>query len=103
MSDNDKLIWDPNAPEAKPETLTIRNVKFSYFPQELIDLRIEIQKHPNLLLLLHTQHDKDVYIQILEIATYCGILVAGTFDQQGMLDLCKMCTEKLFKMRAIYV
>ncbi len=99
--------WDPHAVR-KPEsnigkTLTLNKVAFDYFPQELIDLRIEISKHPDLLKLLHEQEDKDVYIQILEIAAYCKILVMGEYTKDDMLNLCKMLTEKLMSMRTIIV
>lgn len=99
--------WDPQK-HLKQEsnigkTLTLKNVAFDYFPQELIDLRLEITKHPDLLKILHEQEDKDVYIQILEIAAYCKILVMGEYTRDDMLNLCKMLTEKLMSMRVIIV
>lgn len=104
MSEN---IWTPpsrEVPQAKyGESLDLKNPAYEYFPQDLIDLRLEIQKHPPLLALLANQADKDVYIQILEIAAYCKILVAGTYTQDDMLNLCKMLTEKLMSMRTIVV
>lgn len=103
----DTPIWDPHAPRKTEsnigKTLDLKNPSFDYFPQELIDLRIEVQKHPPLLKLLHEQEDKDVYIQILEIATYCKILVTGEYTRDDMLNLCKMLTEKLMGMRTIIV
>lgn len=102
-----ELTWDPHK-HLKSEsnigkTLEIKNIAFDYFPQDLIDLRIEVQKHPPLLKLLHEQEDKDVYIQILEIAAYCKILVVGEYTREDMLNLCKMLTEKLMSMRTIIV
>lgn len=103
----DKLDWDPHK-HLKQEpnigkTLDLKNVAFDYFPQELIDLRIEIQRHPELLKILHEQEDKDVYIQIMEIATHCKILVTGEYTRDDMLNLCKMLTQKLMSMRSIIV
>ncbi len=99
--------WTPpsrNPPQAKPgDTLNLKNPAFDYFPEELIDLRREIQNHPPLLKLLAEQEDKDVYIQILEIAAYCKILVAGEYTRDDMLNLCKMLTQKLMSMRTLVI
>lgn len=83
-------------PNGKTLTLEI-------FPQQVLDLHTEVRKHPDLMRKLHDQPDKDVYIQILEIATYCEIAVAGTFTHQDMLNLCEMLTKKLYSMRSILV
>jgi hypothetical protein len=82
---------------------TSKNVKLEIFPQEVLDLHTEVRKHPDLMRKLHDQEDKDVYIQILEIATHCEIAVAGTYTHADMLNLCKMLTEKLHSMRSILV
>jgi hypothetical protein len=70
-----------------------------FFPQQMLDLHREIQHHPPLLKLLHDQDNKDVYIQLMEIATYCEIVVIGTFTHQDILDLASKCTSKLYAMR----
>lgn len=105
--DSSPKNWEPpsrKTPQPKyGETLDIRNPAYEYFPQELIDLRLEIQKHPPLLKVMAEQEDKDVYIQILEIAAYCKILVAGEYTRDDMLNLCKMLTQKLMSMRTIVV
>lgn len=86
-----------------PPPLNLKSPVYELFPIELTDLHREIQYHPKLLQLLHDQADKDVYIQILEIAAYCKILVAGTYTRDDMLNLCKMLTAKLMSMRTIIV
>jgi hypothetical protein len=83
-------------PNGKTLTLEI-------FPQQVLDLHTEVRKHPDLMRKLHDQPDKDVYIQILEIATHCEIAVAGTFTHADMLNLCEMLTKKLYSMRSILV
>jgi hypothetical protein len=80
-----------------------RALHFELFPQEVIDLHTEVRKHPDLMVKLAAQEDKDVYIQILEIATHCGILVAGTYTREDMLSLCEMLTKKLYSSRSIIV
>jgi len=96
-------IWNPHAAPETPKTLELRNPVYEMFPVELTDLHREIQHHPALLQILHDQADKDVYIQIMEIASYCKILVTGTYSRDDMLNLCKMLTEKLMSMRVIIV
>jgi mannose/fructose/N-acetylgalactosamine-specific phosphotransferase system component IIB len=102
MSD-DKLIWDPYPNVPQPKTLDLRNPAFTIFPEELIALRQEIQKHPLLLELLHDQENKDVYIQIAEIATYCNIILDGDYTQQDVLGICKACTQALMSKRTLVI
>lgn len=82
---------------------TGKKLHLEVFPQQVLDLHTEVRKHPDLMKKLHDQENKDVYIQILEIATHCEIAVAGTFTHQDMLDLCTMLTKKLYSMRSIIV
>lgn len=73
------------------------------FPQEILDLHTEVRKHPDLLQKLYDQDNKDVYIQLLEIATHLNIYVEGTFTRDDILALCKMLTAKLYERRSIIV
>jgi hypothetical protein len=102
---NSPTDWKPptRGPEQAKygESLNLKNPAYDYFPEELIALRREIQEHPPLLKILAEQEDKDVYIQILEIAAYCKILVAGEYTRDDMLNLCEMLTKKLMSMRTI--
>lgn len=77
-----------------------RKLALEMFPQQIIDLHTEVRKHPRLMQLLHDQENKDVYIQLLEIATYCDILVVGDFTRDQILDLCVQMTKKLYSMRS---
>lgn len=82
-----------------------KNSKLQYemFPEELIQLRIEINNHPDLLVILAGQADKDVYIQIAEIAAYCGIVLDGDYTRDDIIGLCKTCLEHLIRKRDIIV
>lgn len=73
------------------------------FPDELIALHQEIHHHPSLLVLLAGQADKDIYIQICEIAAYCGVIVHGDYTKEDMLSLCEKLIEHLQKKRIITV
>lgn len=77
--------------------------KIEMFPPEVTELHTEVRKHPDLLKILHEQPDKDVYIQILEIGKHCGIMILGTYTHEDMINLCKLLTAKLYKMRTIHV
>lgn len=100
--ESDLEIWDPKGP-APAKTLEINRVAYTLFPEELTELRKEIQHHPDLLLILHTQSDKDVYIQLAEIAAHCGIVLDGDYTQQDILKLCKLLTNNLMAKRVIVV
>lgn len=95
------LIWDPHAKKSIPRTLELKNPVYSMFPQEITELHKEIHKHPELLKILHEQANKDVYIQLMEIAAYCKILVAGDYTHADMLNLCTVLTNKLQSMRTL--
>lgn len=95
-----KDSWNPKeAYKSKRPLDTKRPLVMVMFPEELTELHKEIQYHFSLLELLHDQPDKDVYIQILEIATYCKVLVSGEYTYDDMLKLCETLTKKLKNMR----
>ena len=77
-----------------------RKLALEMFPQEIIDLHTEVRKHPALMQILHDQENKDVYISLCEIATYCDILVVGDFSRAQILDLCTQMTKKLYSKRS---
>lgn len=74
-----------------------------FFPEPLIQLRQEIDHHPDLLVLLSVQSDKDVYIQISEIAAYCDIVLDGTYTREDIVELCELCIKRLQAKRTIMV
>lgn len=59
-----------------------------YFPEPLNALRQEIDNHPELLAILACQADKDVYIQIAEIAAYCNVVLDGYYTRDDFIKLC---------------
>ena len=66
-----------------------------YFESELIELRKEIDNHPDLLLILQAQTNMDIYIQICEISAFCGMVLDGDYTKQDILAVCKKCTDVL--------
>lgn len=86
-------IYKPQSVEDLTVT-TAGGVKLEYFPDELIELRIEIDNHPELLAILAGQADKDVYVHIAEIAAYCRVMLAGDYTRDDIIEVCgKLVTE----------
>ena len=82
-----------------------KNSKLIYelFPEPLNQLRVEIENHPDLLVILHAQADKDIYIQLSEIAAYCGIVLEGNYTRDDIIGLCQVCLDKLIARRQIII
>jgi hypothetical protein len=98
-------------------------LKFELFPQPIIDLAQEVHNHPELLQLLDEQEapdfseaalgsslrdvdhkgekkeGKDIYVQMLAIASYCGIVVEGSYDINDMVNLAGILVKKLYERR----
>ena len=74
-----------------------------FFPEPLNQLRQKIDHNPDLLVLLSVQQDKDVYIQISEIAAYCDIVLDGTYTREDIVELCELCVKRLQAKRMIMV
>lgn len=72
-----------------------------YFEDELINLRRELQNHPDLQVILYAQEVHDIYIHIAEIAAYLGVALNGTFTKKEVLELCDMFTKLLIAKRTI--
>jgi len=75
-----------------------------YFEKELTDLQAEvIEHHPDVMVILATLTDKDIYMQLSAIAVHCGIILHGDYTKEDMLGLCKKMTEYLVKKRTIHI
>lgn len=74
-----------------------------YFETELIELRKEIEHHPELMMILQAQQSSDIYVHIAEIAAYCNVLLDGTYSKEDILEICDECTKRLKQQREIIV
>lgn len=75
-------------------------LRFEMFHPQIIALNREVGMHPELCKILANQPQTDVYIRILEIATYCNVLmVAELYTLEDILDMCEKLTAELFKKR----
>lgn len=74
-----------------------------YFETELIELRKEIENHPELMMILQAQQSPDIYVHIAEIAAYCNVLLDGTYSKEDILEICEVCRKRLKEKREIIV
>lgn len=73
------------------------------FPEPINALRQEIDAHPELLAILACQADKDVYIQLAEIAAYCGIVLDGLYTRDDLIGLCDKMVNVLKSKRVAII
>lgn len=74
----------------------------NYFPASLMELQAEIAEHPQLLELvtrLSSDPRNDFYTKIAHIAAYCNIAVDGSFDDDEITALGRLCLERLRSRR----
>lgn len=70
------------------------------FPQEVMELQEEIQKHQALMVnLLQLPKDCGLEMKLGEVAAFCGIILDGYYDEEEILELCKECVKRLRKAR----
>lgn len=75
-----------------------------YFEQELIDLQQEVcTHHPDVLAILTSLTDQDIYIQISAIAVHCKMILHGDYTKEDILKICRKLTEKLVEKRTIHL
>ena len=71
-----------------------------YFPAEIQALNREVIHHPKLMEIIKSQTNRDVYILLLEIATYCDVLIiAEVWTHKDILELCEKLTKCLYEKR----
>lgn len=77
---------------------------YHYFDPEMTDLCEEIgEHHPEVLAVLASLTDKDIYMQIAAISAHCGMILDGAYSKEDILGICKTLTEKLRDSRTIHV
>jgi len=77
-----------------------KNLRFEIFPPQILALNQEVIHHPELMKILANQEEKDVYIKLLEIGTYCNVLViAEIYTHADILELCEKLTAELYRKR----
>lgn len=68
---------------------------FQMFSQHRIDLHLEVKKHPALLELLNNHPQEEFEVLLAEIASYCEVILDGTYTSLDLDGLCKVLYDKL--------
>lgn len=76
-----------------------KKLDLEIFPPEIIALNREVANHPALMKILSEQDVKDVYIRLLEIATYCNVILVGDYSHKRILEVCEELTKILYQRR----
>lgn len=79
--------------------LDLKNPKYELFEPELQALNQEVSYHPDLMEILAGQAEKDVYVQLAEVASFCKVVLDGEYSKDDILKLCTLLTEKLYQRR----
>lgn len=67
----------------------------AFFPEPLIQLNREIEKHPALIIALQEHPAKEWEVRLAQICQYCGIAINGTFDAEGIAYIAEQCIKRL--------
>jgi hypothetical protein len=58
---------------------------YEYFPEEFIQLQIEIGHHPLLIQRLQKHEQLEMEVIFAEVAHYCGFAINGTYEPDDLL------------------
>lgn len=70
-----------------------------YDSDETIQLKIEVSRHPFLMQKLEESKEKEFPQQLAIIATYCGILVDGYYNEKQLKVICEALIQDLRQKR----
>ena len=69
-------------------------------PKYLVELNMELEHHPALVKKLQKYEFKELPEKIAEIATHCGVLLDGYYEESQIEHVCGALTETLRTMRS---
>lgn len=69
------------------------------FPEEFISLQLELTHHPDLWPYLAKYPEGETELRLLEIATYCTIIVDGTYGPADLINLAGILAKRLKERR----
>ena len=72
---------------------------YEYFPQEMVDLQVELAKHPPAMEHMASCPSPYVEDRIAHLCTYCDIAVDDQFDIDELCELASLITKKLYEKR----
>lgn len=72
------------------------NRLLAYFPEPILALQEELMHHPELRELLANHEFNGGYeVKMVEIATYCDVIVDGTYGPEQMIQLAAILEKRL--------
>lgn len=74
-------------------------VRLEFFSESRVFLDREIRQHPKLQALLDNHPPHEFEVRLLEIATYCGIILHGDYSQKDFDSICEKLRIELIKKR----
>jgi len=74
-----------------------------YFPQQILDLQAEIQKHPPLVEIISQHKQYNFEVLIGHVAAYVGVMLDGVYTPPEMMRLAELLTGKLQDKRAGHI
>jgi|ERR1700748_1384492 len=79
----------------KPNFNVPKGMVIAMFPEEFIALNRELEYHPVLTDLMTNIPANEFELRIANIAAYCEIIVDGSYTPHDLINLAKICLEKL--------
>lgn len=78
-----------------------KTINVVFFPEELIELNRELAntEHEVLAKILAQVPADEIEMRIGQIAAYCEVMLDGTYDHAGIMQICKICTNRLQEKR----
>lgn len=73
------------------------------FPESYVALNQELNNHPELCALLANHPPQEFEIRLAEIATYCGVLLDGTYTPDDLEKLADILWRKLREKSSLII
>lgn len=86
--------------------MSIEDTKYKQlelFDDRRVRLAQEVENHPELIPLLSKHPYSEFELKILEIATYCEVIVEGTYTPEDLNKLADILTQKLIAKRIKFI
>lgn len=76
-------------------------IVFELFPQEYIDLQIELMRddHQKICDIVAQFGVDDIDMKLAQIASYCEVMLDGVYTLENRIELCKILKERLILLR----
>jgi hypothetical protein len=72
---------------------------YEFFPQEFVQLQLEMQNHPLLIQRLQKHTNLGMEVIFAETCHYCGLGIDATLDGEQLLALADTLRDKLLGMK----